>query len=232
MTRRIVIIQGHPDPAGEHFGHALAENYARGARDAGLEVTLIEIAKLDFPLLRSQREWQSEDVPPALAAAQQAITESNHLVIFFPLWLGDMPALLKGFLEQVLRPGFAFSSNGMGGNKPLAGKSARIVVTMGMPGFFYRTFFRAHSVRNLKRNILHFIGIRPVRTTLVGGVERLGNRRREKWFEKMRLFGAKGVRRKDFFQPARKRAWTPDVTISNSTMPRLPVATHCHPARR
>ena len=84
------------------------------------------------------------------------------MVFFFPLGLGDMPALLKGFLEQVTRPGFAFSREGKNplANKGLTGRSARVVVTMGMPVTIYRWYFRAHSIKSLERNILGFVGIR------------------------------------------------------------------------
>jgi putative NADPH-quinone reductase len=76
-------------------------------------------------------------------------------------------------LEQVFRPGFAFGSPERRGlpKKLLAGKSARIVVTMGMPAFFYRLYYRAHSLKSLERNILAFVGIKPVRATLLGNVE-------------------------------------------------------------
>ena len=94
------------------------------------------------------------------------------MVIFFPLWLGDMPALFKGFLEQIARPGFAFGGDRLHpmAKKMLAGRSARVVVTMGMPAILYRLYFRAHSIKSLKRNVLRFIGIRPVRETLIGMV--------------------------------------------------------------
>ncbi|HYA39035.1 MAG TPA: NAD(P)H-dependent oxidoreductase [Candidatus Methylomirabilis sp.] len=60
----------------------------------------------------------------------------------YPLWGGDVPALLKAFCEQAFRPGFTFKMEpGKMGNKLLTGKSARIVVTMGMPPFFYRWYF-------------------------------------------------------------------------------------------
>lgn len=166
MTR-IVIVQGHPDPAPGRFGRALAEAYAHGAEEAGHEVTTIEVARLDFPLLRNETEWRG--VPPAsIRRAQEAIAAAGHLVIVFPLWLGDMPALLKGFLEQVMRPGFAM---GPRFRKLLKGRSARIVVTMGMPGLFYRLVYRAHSVKSLQRNILAFCGVAPVRTTVIGTIE-------------------------------------------------------------
>ena len=194
-SRRILVLQGHPDPDARHFGHALASRYADGARDAGHELRIVSIARLDFPLLRTKKGWESEPVPPALVEAQQAIAWAEHIVVFFPLWLGDMPALLKGFLEQVARPGFAFaaaSAGGMGA-KLLGGRSARVVVTMGMPALIYRWYFRAHSVRSLERNILGFVGIGPVHRTLIGNVEGMTAKRRARWLESLRELGALGA---------------------------------------
>jgi putative NADPH-quinone reductase len=170
MGKRILLIQGHPDPCPDHLCHALANAYASGAMAAGHEIRRTSVALLDFPLLRSQHEWEQE-APVALRQVQDDITWAQHLVIFFPLWLGDMPALFKGFLEQITRPAFAFGERMLPmTKKPLAGRSARVVVTMGMPAILYRLYFRAHSIKSLKRNILRFIGIRPVRQTLIGMV--------------------------------------------------------------
>ena len=191
---RILVIQGHPDPAGGHFGHSLADAYAGGAQGAGHELRRVEIAQLDFPLLRSAAEWEHGALPPALQPAQDAIAWAEHLVFFFPLWLGDMPALVKAFLEQVARPGFAFDRNAGGplAQKKLDGRSARLVVTMGMPALVYRYVFRAHSVKALERNILGFVGIAPIHETLIGNVEGLGEDGRAKWFDKLQRLGAAG----------------------------------------
>ncbi|MCW5659147.1 MAG: NAD(P)H-dependent oxidoreductase [Burkholderiaceae bacterium] len=191
MSTRVLLIQGHPDPAGGHLGHALADAYATGARQAGHEVRTLAVTELDFPLLRSQKDWSEGALPPALEPAQQAIRWANHLVFFFPLWLGGMPALLKGFLEQVARPGFAFDvekGNPLG-KKLLTGRSARLVVTMGMPSLVYRYYFRAHSLKALERNILGFVGIAPVHETLIGMVEAMDDKARAKWLERMRELG-------------------------------------------
>ena len=192
-ARRILVVQGHPDPAGAHFGHALADRYRLGALAAGHDVRSVEIAQLDFALLRSKRDWETGAVPAALAGAQRDIAWAEHLVFLFPLWLGDMPALLKGFLEQVARPGFALGtgSDGMG-RKLLGGKSARVVVTMGMPALLYRWYFLAHSVRSLERNILGFIGVAPVRRTLIGLVESADGRRRDAWLRTLQRLGERG----------------------------------------
>jgi putative NADPH-quinone reductase len=194
MPERIALIQAHPDPAGGHLCHALAQAYADGARRAGREVRVIDVAQLDFPLLRSQKDWQEGEVPASLRPAQETLRWADHLVFFFPLWLGDMPALLKGFLEQIARRGFAFEAvegNPLG-RKLLTGRSARVVVTMGMPAQVYRWYFRAHSVRSLERNILGFVGIGPIHETLIGGVDGLGAAGVRRWLDEMAERGAAG----------------------------------------
>jgi putative NADPH-quinone reductase len=106
---------------------------------------------------------------------------ASHVVILYPLWLGGMPAMLKGLLEQLLRPGFAFSTRKLGRwpVKLQGGKSARIIVTMGMPGAIYRFWYRAHTLRALQRNILKFVGFRRVRATVIGSVETIADAERK-----------------------------------------------------
>jgi putative NADPH-quinone reductase len=193
MPRRIVLIQGHPTPGGGHFGHALADAYARGAAAAGHELRRISVAELDFPLLRSKQEWDHGPVPPTLVPAQQAIAWADHLVLLYPLWLGTLPASFKGFLEQVLRPGFAIDSQQGRFAKRLAGRSARVVVTMGMPAYIFRWYFGAHGLKSLERNILKFCGIAPIRETLVGSVEAVGDAKRRQWIARLEALGRAGA---------------------------------------
>jgi len=192
--RRIALIQGHPDPAGGHLDHALADAYAEGATAAGHELRRIEIASLDFPLLRNKDDFEHGSTPPGLAEAQAAIAWAEHLVFVYPIWLGDMPALLKGFLEQTLRPGFAFDY--LDGGKVemrLQGKSARLVVTMAMPALAYRWYYGAVSVKSFERHILKFIGIGPIARSLYGQAETTGDTERRAWLDEQRTFGRQGA---------------------------------------
>ena len=192
MFKRILIIQAHPDLTELHLCHALAASYAKGAEAAGHVVRHVNLAALDFPLLRSQKDWEQGSVPASLKPAQDDIGWAEHIVFFFPLWLGDMPALLKGFLEQVARPGFAILREKDGkpwGNKGLTGRSARVVVTMGMPAVVYRWYFRAHSVKSLKRNVLGFVGIAPVHETLIGMTGDMKPDAAVRWLDKLERLG-------------------------------------------
>ncbi|MEX2353635.1 MAG: NAD(P)H-dependent oxidoreductase, partial [Gammaproteobacteria bacterium] len=163
------------------------------AEASGKEVRAIEVARLDFEILRSKEEWQTGTPAKPIQSAQETIRWAEHLVIIYPLWLGTMPALLKAFLEQVLRPGFAIDASKPGmWKKQLTGKSARVVVTMGMPAFVYRWFFGAHSLKSLERNILHFCGIKPVRESLIGMVESNNPSARNKWLARLESLGRAG----------------------------------------
>lgn len=194
MAKRIAIIQGHPDPQGNHYGHALAQAYGKSAAESKHEVRIIDVARLDFPLLRTKEDFEHGPPPDAIRQAQETISWAEHLVIFYPLWGGSMPALLKGFLEQVFRPNFISdqAETGKSWKRPLKGKSARIVVTMGMPALVYRWYFGAHGVKSLERSILGFCGIGPIKECLIGMIDAPDGAKREKWLEKMRAFGRAG----------------------------------------
>jgi putative NADPH-quinone reductase len=194
MPRTITIIDGHPDPDPARFSHALAEAYSGGAAGAGHSIHLLTLAAMDITFIRSAAEWNDDEPNPDIRHAQEVIKAADHLVIIYPLWLGTMPALLKAFLEQMARPGFAVPKGAQSVNAGLLrGKSARIIVTMGMPALIYRYFFFAHSLKSLERNILRFVGIKPIRETLIGS---MGSKPREKmaqWLESVSDLGRRGL---------------------------------------
>jgi putative NADPH-quinone reductase len=190
---RVLVIVGHPDPRPQRLCRALALAYVAGAEKAGHAVRLIDVATLDFPWLRSAEDFEQNGVPECLHEASQAIVWAEHIVLVFPLWLGTMPALLKAFLEQVMRPGTAFSRPEQNQSFPktlLSGRTARVIVTMGMPAFIYHFWFGAHGVAGLRRSILNFVGIKPVRETLFGLVDQGSDAKRRKWIGQVRKLGA------------------------------------------
>lgn len=191
MSKRILLIQGHPDKSQPHLCHALATSYSAGAERAGHIVRHANVAELDFPLLRSQKDFETGTVPISLKSVQDDLLWAEHLVIFFPLWAGDMPALLKGFFEQILRPSFSGEHVSFFDKKLLSGRSARVVVTMGMPAVIYRWYFRAHSIKSLERNLLGIVGIAPVNKTLIGLTGNMTPADAAKWLSKLKRLGEK-----------------------------------------
>ncbi|MBO6892923.1 MAG: NAD(P)H-dependent oxidoreductase [Roseibium sp.] len=189
--KSILVLDGHPDPVDRHLCHALAKAYQKGAEAAGHQATLVRIADLDFPVLRKPAEFEKEPTPEALRPARDALLAADHLVLVYPLWLGTLPAYTKAFLEQLLHYDTAFERS-EGDKWPkgkMRGKSARVVVTMGMPSIAYTLWYRAHSLKSLKRNILGFIGFKPIRSTIFGMVENVDEARIGKWLGKLERLG-------------------------------------------
>lgn len=190
MPRTVCIIQGHPHGSGKHLCHAIADAYADGARAARGVVRRVDLGKMDIPLLRDPADFLSAP-PEAIAAAQDAIREAQHIVVVYPLWLGTMPAVVKAFFEQLCREGFAIEANAKGGwpKQMLKGRSARVIVTMGMPAAAYKLIFGAHGVRGFESGILGMAGIKPIRETLVGAIDTLNRNRTEALLARIRKLG-------------------------------------------
>jgi putative NADPH-quinone reductase len=171
VKKRILLVDGHPDGNTAHFCNALADTYVEGARFAGHEIRQLDIASLSFPILRNPQEFTRPPSSPDLLAAQDDFLWAEHLVFIFPLWLGGVPALLKAFMEGLGCGEFLLGQgNGKLPKGKLAGRTSRIVVTMGMPSLIYRLYFRAHGTKAFEHGILRIAGIRSVRTTYIGGV--------------------------------------------------------------
>lgn len=169
MTR-ILIINGNPDPSADRLSHALAKAYHRGAEESGASVGVINIGELSFSLLHNAGEFAEAPTEPDIRAGRAAILAASHLVFIYPLWLGGPPALLKAYMEQLARNYFLLGKAERGFPPgQLKNRSARVIVTMGMPSLLYRLGFGAHGVKAFNRSILSLAGVRPVRTSLFGG---------------------------------------------------------------
>lgn len=191
MSRKILIIDGHPDPKGSHFVHELADFYRQGAKEGGHAVRMLRVGELRFPLLHTVKAYLSGKVPESIRAAQKSIVWADHIVVLYPLWLGTLPARLKAFLEQVMRPGFGFVARAAG-QRPkrlLTGRSARIIVTRGMPALFGEVDRSARSIRSIASDVLGLCGVRPVRTMVIGGPDTLTAAERDKAQFDMRRLG-------------------------------------------
>lgn len=191
-ARRILVINGHPDAAPERLCGALAAAYAKGAREAGRTVETLEVGALDFPLIRSMEDFQTSPIPPDIVAAQDAIARADHLVIVFPIWFGGLPAKLKGFFEQLMRRGFALTSPRNPMLSLLSGKSARLVVTMGLPAPVFHLVLGGHGLRALERGLFWITDVRPRRRTILGGAVNPPPERVESWIKRLEALGRAG----------------------------------------
>ncbi|HEX6110696.1 MAG TPA: NAD(P)H-dependent oxidoreductase [Geminicoccaceae bacterium] len=180
-ARRVLIIVGHPRR--QSLCQALASAYGSGARRAGAQVRELRLAELRFdPNVRSF-DPIAQPVENGIVEARRLITWADHIVFVYPTWWGTMPALLKGFLDRVLAPGFAFAETDRGFAPLLAGRSAELLTTMDTPRWVYRWIYGAPGHKAMARAILGFCGIEVARVASFGPVRNSDLEQRRTWLE-------------------------------------------------
>lgn len=187
--KKIVIINGHPNKDSFNFG--IAKAYKEGALNAGTEVKEITIAELNFdPILHFGYQKRME-LEPDLLKAREMIQWADHLVWIHPVWWGGLPALMKGFLDRLFLPGFAYQyrENSVWWDKLLKGKTAHIITTLDQPGWYYWLFYGKPSVNQLKKSTLEFCGVKPVKVTYIGIIRNSTEIQRTQWLQKVKELG-------------------------------------------
>ncbi len=189
--KKILIINGHPNK--ESFNLGLSEAYKKGAKESGNEVKEILIGELEFtPNLEFGYQKRTE-LEPDLLKSWEKIKWAEHIVWVYPVWWGFMPAILKGFLDRLFLPGFAFEykENSIKWDKLLKGKTAHIINTMDYPTWYYKWFIKEPGTKIIKKMILGFVGIKTIKTTYIGPMKNSSPAFREKWIKKVKTIGLK-----------------------------------------
>lgn len=189
MKKNIALIIGHPD--NESFNFALAAAYKRGAENSGAEVREIVIRDLDFnPNLQFGYRKRTE-LEPDLIKSQETLKWADHLVWVYPVWWGATPAIMKGFLDRVLLPGFAFKKRdgSVWWDKFFTGKSARLISTLDQPAWYYKFVYGSPSDKAMKKLTMNFIGVNSVKITSIGPLRLSKEQFRNKWLTKVEELG-------------------------------------------
>ncbi len=187
--KKILIINGHPNA--ESFCSALVEAYKKGALGSGTEVREIIVSKLDFNPNLQFGYSKRMNLEPDLTASWEKIKWADHLVWIHPVWWGGLPAITKGFIDRLFLPGFAFRyrENSVWWDKLLTGKTAHIITTLDQPSLYYWLVFGKPSVNQLKKTVLEFCGISPVKVTYVQPIRNSKIEFRNEWLAKIEDMG-------------------------------------------
>jgi NAD(P)H dehydrogenase (quinone) len=195
MSKNILIINGNPKD--DSFCRSVALQYMAGAQQEGHAVRVLHIG--EFEAAR-----QSAPHPAAVSAmvasekvanAQSAVTWADHIVMVYPNWWGSLPAALKSWLDTVLTPGFAFRIDAKAGSIQalLKGKTARLFITMDTPRWVYRLLFGNGGVTIMRRAVLGFCGINPVKVAKMGPLYKADLTQRTRWLEQARTLGRQAI---------------------------------------
>ena len=191
MKKKIVIIVGHPDK--ESYIFSLAAAYKAGAEQSGAEVREINIRDLDFNPNLEYGYRKRTELEPDLLQSQETLKWADHIVWVYPVWWGSVPAIMKGFLDRVLLPGFAFKKrdDSLWWDKFFTGKTSRIISTMDQPNWYYKWIYKAPSHNAMKKLTMNFIGVKSVKITSIGPVRMSKDAFRANWLKKVEELGRK-----------------------------------------
>jgi putative NADPH-quinone reductase len=213
---KLLILNGHPNP--DSFSASLSHAYEVSARD-GAEVQRIDLRDLRFDPILHRGYAAPQELEPDLARAAQAIVEASHVAWFFPCWWNAPPALVKGFVDRVFTPGFAFrySARSKLPQKLLSGRSARLVSSMDAPRFWQVLVNRSALETSFTRSTLGFVGFAPVHTNIYYGAHGMSARDRQRALDDMRKLAQRDARK---LLHMRLPAPMSDEQLSGSRSPR------------
>ena len=104
---KILVILGHPDKAS--FNHAIAAIVVEVLRRNGHDVIFHDLYAENFdPMLPAQEIQRDIPLPPMIERHCTEIAAAQGIVIVHPNWWGQPPAILKGWIDRVMRPGVAY----------------------------------------------------------------------------------------------------------------------------
>ena len=169
----------------------MAESYKKGADTNGTECKLVHLTDLEFNPILTYGYRVVSKLEPDLQKIQHDISDAEHLVFVYPNWWGTYPALLKGFIDRVFLPDFAFKYHKQGPfwDKVLTGKTAQLIVTTDTPAWYYWLVNRLPGHTTMEIGILEFSGIKPVKIISLGPVKSYDDNKRKQWLNVVEALG-------------------------------------------
>jgi putative NADPH-quinone reductase len=173
IARRILVVNGHPDPRPERFCAALCEAYQDGAAAGGWEVRRLDVGTLAFG---------NDHLNGDLDMACEAISWATQLLVVFPLWLEKPPPELCNLFE-------AYQRRQMAEALPAGERLVHSVITMEMPAFLHRTPHRQANILDVSAALPGFF--RQERE-YIGSIKTMTPWARADWLNTLRGYGLSG----------------------------------------
>ena len=188
MKRKVLVVLGHPDSVG--FNQEIFKTYVESLDRNQSEVKTLELGKMKFdPVLRyGYRKFMKPDAE--IEKSQELLKWADKIVFIYPIWFSSMPSLLKGWIDRVMTPGFAYNMKSFFRHDGhLAGRPAELIMTSDGPGFYYK-FIAPTPTKLMKNHILKLCGIKVKKVRIFGLTGSSSDERRAKFLDKV----AKGAK--------------------------------------
>lgn len=190
----ILVILAHPKE--DSFCGTLTQAYSQAALDAGASVDVLNLASLRFDPILHNGYATIQPLEPDLLDAQRKIEQAKHVVWVYPMWWVSVPALLKGFIDRTFLPGWAFRyGEGKMPVKLLKGRTARVVMTMDSPNWWYWLGYRRAATHAFERGVLKFSGFERIKRSIIYHTQALSSAQRQAHMDKVASAARADVRK-------------------------------------
>lgn len=186
----ILVILGHPTPGS--FNHAIAETACAALREAGHRVIFHDLQAERFdPCLPGDEIPEEGVVADWLHPYCEELRLAEGIVIVHPNWWGQPPAVLKGWIDRVFRPGVAyrFDEGDSGEGVPvglLNARTALVLNTSNTPDQREREVFGDPLEAIWKRCIFNLCGVNDVRRRMFSVIVASSDEQRVQWLREVR----------------------------------------------
>ncbi|MFP4644633.1 MAG: NAD(P)H-dependent oxidoreductase [Spirochaetales bacterium] len=190
------IIIDHPRK--DSFNHAVLDAFVAGLRSGGHTTDVLDLNAEEFDPIFSHEELAAyargeSSTDPVVPGYQKRLASADHLAMIFPIWWSIMPVRLKGWMDKVLRPGFAFTEGEV--PEPLLGHihGATILTTSGAPDDIQRMASDNGLEGVLCKGALGFCGISPAKWLNFGGAGAVSREEHAAWLKRVHEYGAREI---------------------------------------
>jgi NAD(P)H dehydrogenase (quinone) len=188
---KVLVVYAHPNP--NSFNHAVLESFTKGLEHGGntFEVTDLYATKFN-PSLGPEdfAQFTGEQMPQDVLDQQAKVARADGLAFIFPIWWLYCPAILKGWIDRVFSPGFAYKYTEKGMEGLLKHKKALLISTTGGPEPKYKASGRGDNIKKLFQDILKCdCGIANVEQVFLHALDLVDDKTRKKYLEQVYHLG-------------------------------------------
>lgn len=160
---KTTIILAHPWHGS--FNKAILDAIVTELQSRQKEFTIVDLYKDHFDSALSEEDLALYSkglyTDELVRKYQEILMETKELIIIFPIWWYNVPAVLKGFLDKVLLKDFAFTEIKTGLKGKLTHITKATVITTSESPTWYLKYFRGNTIEHFFiKGTLHDIGIK------------------------------------------------------------------------
>jgi NAD(P)H dehydrogenase (quinone) len=157
----MLIIYAHPNKKG-HSGYILAQ-IENSLKQKKIDYEILDLYKMNYdPVLKNDEHYTSGgyNISPANKKIQEKIKNNSSFIFIYPIWWNNMPAILKGFIDRVFTPQFAFIYQNKLPRGLLKNKKAAIITSTGAPRLLTRLYYQDRGIKILTKDVLKFCEVK------------------------------------------------------------------------